>query len=413
MGDRVRAVLVYSNGTDMERLARGTPMLSLRPMEGRTSKRHMQARLRMAIGGQHIVGWAVYDRPLPELPDSIRKVEIAGERAAWNRWDWHLNVTVRQPLVAREGDDAERSEALAIDLRWRVEDRWLQVAHWMDTDGDEGEIAQDLAMTWAPGSKRAGLSSTWADYEQLQRAADESVERIKAAIWMRYRGEEPVSESFRRTGSAGLARAIARGDYAEMGGGAVHRWAFEHGVARQKAARLRQRLIARRDHQYYEAAHALCRRTRVIVFEGEDRTARRMSLAKLAEGDEARAGGQRHMASPFRLRVIIAHVARRYGVEIATASTLRLTRCAECGEYVEAKGAIIVTCSQGHRFDTRRAQCRELLARWREGRGGGEKGGGARDGNPPANQARSRRGDGGKRRRSATRREALASAGKR
>jgi hypothetical protein len=422
IGDRVRAVLTYSNGMGIARLTRGTPSLSLRPArviyddakraercrhltraERAASKPFCEKcatittpssyvprfRFSMAVApGAHATGMLMVHRPVPEDADCIRQVELVGERSGWNRWTFFVNITVRQRLATCAPED-KRADALAIDLRWRVDDRYLQVAHWMDSDGDEGEINLDLAPSEAR-KKRDWLSS-WGEMESLQREISEDMERAKAMLWAQQHGEAPMGESFRRMGSRTLLRAIGHGEWPGFGGALV-KWADEHGMKHRRLARLRMRLIARRDQVYYEAAHALCRRAKVLVFEGDGK-GKPMSLKKLAEGDDARAGDQRMIASPYRLRTILTQVARRYGTATEYRDCRRTsTTCPDCSAQAEQTGRLLLTCANGHTFDQRRAACTELLRRLREQPDDGASPGAARTGKQRGKRTESVRG---------------------
>lgn len=360
IGDRVRAVATYSNGTDAARLAGGTLSTAIMP----EAYRRGRTLARVQLGD--LTGFAVLHRPVPDTPDAIRAVTVSGQRRGWDRWQWSLLVTCRQAMPARAGA-AQRSHAIAVDLGWRADNRRIQVAHWMADDGARGVVAVDRAQTRRRQAK-AGLPSSWDEMAALQAEADDRLEAIKRALWP---AGEPYSQPWRLMRSGGLLRAVRRGEHPEAAD-----WAAWHIRTMRRLARCRARLIARRDQRYYEAAHAICRQTRVLVLEDDLRRPRTggMDLRRLASGDDAVAGALRHLASPSRLRSILLQVAPLYGVAVRKVDPrYTLTTCPDCGQQAEAGPSQHLTCPAGHRYHQDWAACRLMLARERSG-GGGEPG---------------------------------------
>jgi hypothetical protein len=378
LGDQVRAVLRYTNGQTLSRLEAGTPSLTLTPDAPSRSGRPTY-RLRMAVGcGEYVEGAVVVHRPIPDSQDAIRRVELVGHR--WcERWQWSLHITCRTQLAIET--TVAPADAVAVDLRWRQDredQQHLMVAEWLTTGGAWGHVLIDRAERCGRQHK-AGLPSSWYDYLQFQSEVDAALEAVKGLVWQRHCGDVPYSEQFRLLRSRGLLRA--REQY-PLAAEELARWEADERTALHQLARLRDRLIARRDQTYYEQAHVVCRMARVIVIESDERegkAARAMSIKALAEADDAVATGQRQLLAPGRFRSILLDVARRYGREVVLVDKVHTsTPCPECGVRAEV-GCDDVTCECGHRHTRPEAATAELLRRWCERPGDGGLPGSARE----------------------------------
>jgi transposase len=138
----------------------------------------------------------------------------------------------------------------------------------------------------------------------------------------------------------------------------------------RRLARVREQVIARRDQQYYEFAHWLCRHAERIVLEAsitpDQEKSKQMDLSELAE-EKTYGGNQRHIVAPYRLRQILTQVAFRYGVEVVLVDCQMTSRtCPDCGETAPKAAGRMRTCPNGHAFDPAVAAPMELLTRWRE-----------------------------------------------
>jgi hypothetical protein len=243
----------------------------------------------------------------------------------------------------------------------------------MTTAGERGHVRVDLEQTSKDGRK-AGLPSSYLEMIQLQREIDLGLEWTKREVWCAHYGNKPYSEPFRLTRSKRLLRAMHDNEF-PLSRETLERWAAWHRNKTRRLARLRDRLIARRDQLYYEAAHELCRKSQALVIESEapkqrkKRPEQAMDLRDLATVDSP-AGEQRHFASPSRFREILRRVAAQHSTTIELIRKHRTsTTCPTCGSQAESGPELVRECANGHLFSQVEAACLELLARWRNGDG--------------------------------------------
>lgn len=396
IGDQVRMVLRYTNGTALASLERGTPLCAIVELwpDPRSQGQRRGGRfvaLHMACGGQHLIATVHLHRPIPAGTDVIRVVALVGRQFA-DRWQWSLHVTCRTPALQRE-PAAHRAEAVAIDLRWRQDSQdpqYLLVAEWLGDNGAWGRVLVDTEQQNQRQSRDRGrrdgpLPSSWRDYAILQTVMDWCLEGIKFVVWAQQENDcekRSYSQAFRLLRAQGLLRAIREQRYPESCD-ALAVWQQWYMINLRRLARLRQRLIGRRDQLYYESAHSICAHAETIVLEADVKQKvieRAMDLRPLAEAANAMAGNQRHLLAPGRFRQMLTRIAPQYGTAVVLIDKNRTsTTCPSCGA-VRAKGgaAEVLTCPNGHQYDQKIGAATELLARWREQRGDGGNSGGAR-----------------------------------
>jgi hypothetical protein len=382
LGDTVRHVLRYTNGSDWQRLTSGTPSCTIRvlaPCRRYANRGRRLVRFEFAAG---LSADVILHRPLPVDRDAIRGVRLVGRRSAVGGWRWSVLVTCR--TAARRAEPApHRADAVAVDLRWRMDedDRGnLIVAGWRDTDRGWGYVTLDRDAGNARQRKaRWPAPSSWNDFLRLQAEIDNVFEWIKAGVWQAHGQVAAYSQPYRLMRAAGLLRAWKRGDYplAEAG---IASWSAWHRSRSLSLERCRRRVLARRDQLYYTEARRIAAAAKVIVLEAE-KDGRKMDIRQLIALDDAPAGDQRQLLAPGRFRQILCQVAPEYGTEVVMVAKHRTsTTCPECGAQATAGSALRLTCANGHRYDQIEGACRELLRRWREWSDGDENAGGARGG---------------------------------
>ena len=390
LGDRVRWVVRYTNGTSVARMTGGRMgSVHLSPCASSTKARAQRVRrgrlgrveARLSMDTKTAVLTVPIDRPLPTGDDAIRRVVLAGERYG-NGWRWSLQFTCREQAQFLE-PPAERAEAVAIDLGWRMDDQYLQVAHCLTSDGQQLLVRVDRSARQRHAMRaRAWLPSSWDDYLLGQQQVDLGVEQIKALVWAAHGTAQPQDgcegvdraypEPFRLLRAGGLLRAIAAGTYPRVQA-RLEAWAEEYQHQRRMLARCRLRLLARRDQQYYEAAHWLCQHAKRILVEADassqdgDEKSNAMDLRPLATADGV-AANQRHIVAPYRFRQIVTQVVARYrDTSIGLVEKNRTsTTCPACGAVGKPGSRQWLTCPAGHRYHQDWGADKEMLRRERQ-----------------------------------------------
>jgi hypothetical protein len=136
------------------------------------------------------------------------------------------------------------------------------------------------------------------------------------------------------------------------------KWKAQNDRFRSIRASLSERLIGRRRWIYRNFAAGLSRNYKTIILK---RTAIQR-LSQTGRGLDA-AGKYRQWASPAELSLYVRQAAASNGCVLKVAeSAFSTTTCADCGAQATQTGDVILTCSNGHRWDQDQNAARNLLS---------------------------------------------------
>lgn len=312
-------------------------------------------------------------RPLPEGA-ILKSVRLVGEYQTHHRtappsatlgrrpelWRWALCLTLEVPPgEARK----PTGKSAAIDLGWRRFADYVRVGVLRDSDGNRLEIC----LPWdgsTSNTRRHGEPGNWDDVDRVRRAADASIEEVKATVKEMLKGV-PVSEEARgilqrmhAVRARGLGRLLValegvEGWQAEAARTLLAAWQRENDRLQHVLTDAMGRLSRRRQWVYGNLAAWLSTRYDRIAWE-EDLAVSEMAQEEQSSDSYAlkNAGRYRQMVAMFELRQRLAQAVKKRGGEILPVQTANTTReCHVCGGIADASPDVLLRCENGHTWD--------------------------------------------------------------